>query len=450
MKVGSSSGGVGDRENFYSSSSNSTIPATSDMEEWHICSKEEQEEEEAIEEAEVTQNDQQGSASTSTIKKRGPSRLPKSSMPLMKRPIVQPVGDRTWYVVGRGNHTRQVNSIIGVLLKKHFPGLITLHGKEEPGFTWAHYQAAPDKNFGNKAERIKAEIWCYYTCLEGLEEQAGLAVEKSAKHILPDMKHRVRVQAVIDFHGLDEYGKKMKKAVACNKYLRREEYLSVVPKWCEDHPACWEKMVDTWCNPAWHATHDQKRTHRLMMGGTSHTQGSLNITGVQQKMEQARDGAQVHVFEAFVHGHRGKEPGQAYCSRQAKERAEAYTASFQEIHGSEAYPIQHPLDPEAVMKAGEGKKNGRYYLGDGAIPTSSTPTLSQIRVHSTNSSSSIRSRPSPTTAKIAELQAQMEARERALEERFAAERALWQEQQEARDRAMLERLTAAGTICSFR
>lgn len=94
MKVGSSSGGVGDRENFYSSSSNSTIPATSDMEEWHICSKEEQEEEEAIEEAEVTQNDQQGSASTSTIKKRGPSRLPKSSMPLMKRPIVQPVGDR--------------------------------------------------------------------------------------------------------------------------------------------------------------------------------------------------------------------------------------------------------------------------------------------------------------------------------------------------------------------
>lgn len=62
-------------------------------------------------------------------------------------------------MVGRGNHTRQVNSIIGVLLKKHFPGLITLHGKEEPGFTWAHYQAAPDKNFGNKAERIKAEIW---------------------------------------------------------------------------------------------------------------------------------------------------------------------------------------------------------------------------------------------------------------------------------------------------
>ena len=45
------------------------------------------------------------------------------------------------------------------------------------------------------------------------------------------------------------------------------------------------------------------------------------------------------------------------------------------------------------MRAGQGKKHGRFWLGDGVIDTVSTPSLSQIRARSTSESLAIRTRP---------------------------------------------------------
>lgn len=88
-------------------------------------------------------------------------------------------------MVRRGEHSHQMNGIIGLLLKKHFPSLVNLHGKEELGFTWAHYQADVDDKFPNKTERIKAEVCDHFTCVEGFEKQAGVALENTVKNISP-------------------------------------------------------------------------------------------------------------------------------------------------------------------------------------------------------------------------------------------------------------------------
>jgi hypothetical protein len=45
------------------------------------------------------------------------------------------------------------------------PSLVQFAGKEEPPYTFAHYTSAPDardllgKEFPNKAERVKVELW---------------------------------------------------------------------------------------------------------------------------------------------------------------------------------------------------------------------------------------------------------------------------------------------------
>ena len=39
-------------------------------------------------------------------------------------------------------------------------------------------------------------------------------------------------------------------------------------------------------------------------------------------------------------------------------------------------PSAHDLDGEVVMRAGGGKKHGRFWIGDDIIDTASTPTLS--------------------------------------------------------------------------
>lgn len=75
-----------------------------------------------------------------------------------------------------------------------------------------------------------------------------------------------------------------------------------------------------------------------MMDGTSHRQGSLNITGVRQELEKEHDGGQVYELETYIHGHKGKEPGQEYYSNHAKERVEGYISAFREIHGQEVDP----------------------------------------------------------------------------------------------------------------
>ena len=64
-----------------------------------------------------------------------------------------------------GVHKSQVNGILGLLCRQHFPGLVAYGGVQEPAYTWEHYVAVPDapdrdaRVFDNKAERVKAELW---------------------------------------------------------------------------------------------------------------------------------------------------------------------------------------------------------------------------------------------------------------------------------------------------
>jgi hypothetical protein len=55
-----------------------------------------------------------------------------------------------------------------------------------------------------------------------------------------------------------------------------------------------------------------------------------------------------------------------------------YTAMAQEVHGPEYDPSTEQIDPDVLMRVGGGKRHGRYWIADGAIDSSSTPTLSQV------------------------------------------------------------------------
>lgn len=74
---------------------------------------------------------------------------------------------RGWVVVEPGSsHRRKVNGILGLLCRRHFPGIVTHHGIEEPAWTFHHYYVpTPDirdrecRHFPNKAQRVLAELW---------------------------------------------------------------------------------------------------------------------------------------------------------------------------------------------------------------------------------------------------------------------------------------------------
>lgn len=126
----------------------------------------------------------------------------------------------------------------------------------------------------------------------------------------------------------------------------------------------------------------------------------------------SHDGRPCSQLKAWVLSKKGKatadidfnpdDPSEAYSHPSIHSRVSEYTKMAREVHGPDFDPSSEDIDGEIVMRVGGGKKHGRYWIGDGVIDTASTPTLSQIRARSTDSSPAIR--PRPTTAQF-----QMEA-----------------------------------------
>jgi hypothetical protein len=108
------------------------------------------------------------------------------------------------------------------------------------------------------------------------------------------------------------------------------------------------------------------------------------------------------LFQAYAMSHKGKatsdvkynpeDGSEAYSNPMAHARLSAYSAMARDVHGPEFDPATEDLDGEVVMRVGGGKHHGRYWLADGAIDSSSTPSLSQIRARSTSASPVIRPR----------------------------------------------------------
>ena len=79
--------------------------------------------------------------------------------------------DRSWKVVENAvGHSLNPNGIIGLLCREHFPGLVEYTGVTGPTYTFDHYAIAPDakdrnnREFNNKAERVKQELWVSIPC----------------------------------------------------------------------------------------------------------------------------------------------------------------------------------------------------------------------------------------------------------------------------------------------
>jgi hypothetical protein len=77
----------------------------------------------------------------------------------------------------------------------------------------------------------------------------------------------------------------------------------------------------------------------------------------------------------------------------------------QEVHGPDYDPRTKDIDGDVLMRVGGGKRHVRYWISDGKIDSSSTPTLYQVRARTTSSSPAIRPRQDSSHHQIQQLQA---------------------------------------------
>jgi hypothetical protein len=120
-------------------------------------------------------------------------------------------------------------------------------------------------------------------------------------------------------------------------------------------------------------------------------------------LQSASHGGQpCSIFSAYAMAHKGKATSditynpddgpEAYNNPTVYRRLHDYTTMSQEVHGPEYDPRAEQIDPDVLMRVGGGKRHGRYWIADGVIDSSPTPTLSQVRARSTSSSPAIQPR----------------------------------------------------------
>nr|TKW09369.1 hypothetical protein SEVIR_6G090100v2 [Setaria viridis] len=409
----------------------------------HASGDDEQEEAEEEEQQEQEGDGEAGDAQ-SKIWLRGPSSLLKCPIPEHLRPLIKPVG------TNGGDHNHKANGILGLLCRVHFPGLVAYAGQQQPAYTWDHYIAAPDvpdrqqRRFPNIAERVKAKLWDFYRCQEGFEAKAKAVCDVATKKLVKDMHYEARIQAIIEFHA--QYRRmKVRKEEARIMNLTKDQFMRVPPWWCRAHIQCWEKMVDVWLEPGWLENHLSCRQRRLQMPTAPHHQGSLSLDEYREKWSASHDGRPCSQLKAWVLSKKGKatadinfnpdDPSEAYNHPSIHSRVSEYTKMAREVHGPDFDPSSEDIDGEIMMRVGGGKKHDRYWIGDGIIDTASTPTLSQIRARSTDSSPAIRPRPTTSQFQMEALQAQVEEARKKQEEMAAQmEDMRWRMEEENRMR----------------
>jgi len=98
------------------------------------------------------------------------------------------------------------------------------------------------------------------------------------------------------------------------------------------------------------------------------------------------------------------DPPEAYSNPSVHTRIIEYTDMGKALYGDTWDPATHPLSGEAIMRAGGGKKHGRYWIANSLVDTAITPTLSQLRERTTDSTPPIRPRPDTSVASVRAIQ----------------------------------------------
>jgi hypothetical protein len=80
---------------------------------------------------------------------------------------------------------------------------------------------------------------------------------------------------------------------------------------------------------------------------------------------------------------------ETYSNPTVYSRLSEYTVMAQEVYGPDYDPRTKDIDGDVLMRVRGGKGHERYWIADGAIDSSSTPTQSQVRARSTSSSLAI-------------------------------------------------------------
>ena len=85
--------------------------------------------------------------------------------------------------------------------------------------------------------------------------------------------------------------------------------------------------------------------------------------------------------------------GSLWVNELAETKCTAYVSKFKEVHGETSDPNFEDFDVEVAMLAGQGKKHGQLWIGDGCVDPMTEPSLRQVHSGRTRDQPRVETRP---------------------------------------------------------
>lgn len=296
--------------------------------------------------------------------------------------VLTPVGDRQWRESFVSKESRSPNGIIGLLIRRNYPGIVTYKGSRVAAHKVCHYSVVPEPTPNSTQQptsalhKIETKFWYYFKWADGKEVGAKRVVRNVIKNLLPNAFYEARLQSIIAYH---RHVRKVyiSRSEACKMYPPVQQYMQAIPYWFATCPNAWRMLAEMWNTPEWIAKSRAGRA-RKEKKLRIHRQGSASAARYQRNMEKKLK-RPVPEIEAYLMAR--TEEGKDYADIDAHDNVMAYAEACEALHGPDFEWDKEPIDGVAAYKAGHGKKHGRYLVGDGMI---STPTvLREVRVSST-------------------------------------------------------------------
>ncbi|KAM0835356.1 hypothetical protein ACQ4PT_062987 [Festuca glaucescens] len=356
--------------------------------------------EEIDEEEEVEEEEElEPQGSSKSIWTRGIAGLPKEPANDDAKTLIKPNNKDNWSFVGTPGCLP--DGVLGVLLKKYWPGLYRVTPLDETclekklALKWEDYEAAHDESFGTRANAVITSFWAFYKVPTEDSTKAGQVLVNAARKMVRQQRYDARIVAISHFYA--EQGKRVLKKEIVEKglTLSKEEFMGVAPKWTDGRDDGWAALVDLWVEKdAEFKAQSMKNRENRGKGGT-HNAGNRSHDHYKAHQEHVH-GKPLTKLGAWKMSHKktkvDKHGEEQYYGKSGT-YLQNYETAFKKLHGEDSQPLEEEVDETAVIVSGLGKPHGRHRILDGVIAP--TTTLAQVRASSTSSSQLIPPRPRP-------------------------------------------------------
>ncbi|XP_047072802.1 uncharacterized protein LOC124682078 [Lolium rigidum] len=372
-------------------------PEDEEIEEDSEVQQEEIDEEEEAQAEDEDEEELEPQGSSKSIWTRGIAGLPKVPANDDEKTLIKPNNKDNWSFVGtRG---RLPNGVLGVLLKKYWPGLYRLKPLDETcrdkklALKWEDYEAAHDESFGTCANAVITNFWVFYKVPTEDSTKAGQVLVNAARKMVRQQRYDARIVAISHFYA--EQGKRVlkKEIVAKGLTLSKEEFMGIAPKWVDGRDDGWAALVDLWVGEdAEFMAQSMKNRENRGKDGT-HNAGNRSHDRYKAHQEQVH-GKPLTMLGAWKMSHKKTKvdkPGEEQYYGKSGTYLQNYATAFKKLHGEDSHPLEEEVDETVVIVSGLGKRHGRHQILDGVIAP--TTTLTQVRASSMSSSQLIPPRP---------------------------------------------------------